>query len=72
MPKPKKPQPTPSNPPDPTPVTNWKPQQRILAGGGLGLAIANIIAYYFEMPGQIEASVGVILTTLIAYFWKDL
>ena len=50
-------------------VTNWVPQNRVIAGGGLGLAVANIIAYYFEMPSQIEASVAVIITTLITYFW---
>lgn len=49
--------------------TNWKPQPRVLAGGGLGLAIANIMAYYLDMPSQIEASAAVIITTLITYFW---
>lgn len=52
--------------------TNWKPQQRVVAGGGLGLAIANIMAYYLDMPSNIEASIAVIITTVIAYLWKDL
>lgn len=50
-------------------ATNWKPQTRIVAGGGIGLAVANILAYYFQFPTNVEASVAVLVTTLAAYFW---
>lgn len=56
--------------PEETP-TSWKPQTRVVAGGGVGLAIANIIAYYAALPENVEASLAVIITCLVTYLWSD-
>lgn len=53
----------------PKPATNWMPQTRVIAGGGIGLALANIIAYYFQMPDNIEASMAVLVTVAVTYLW---
>jgi len=53
----------------PKPAVDWTPQTRVVAGGGIGLALANIIAYYFQMPDNIEASMAVLVTVLVTYLW---
>ncbi len=55
-------------------MTTWRPERKIVAGGGFGLPLAVIIAWAWgaampeaKMPAEVSAALGAVLTTLFSY-----
>ena len=53
-------------------MSNWKPERKIVAAGGIGAPVAILVAWILQlngitMPAEAAAALGSVLSTVVAY-----